>query len=691
MYYNRDIKLLITTLGVSWQIVPELLGFTNPQKYDFFKENADVEYLRKSENIVPIDECWIVTTDNNQDIPKLLAWATTWDITLKIVICKGVFEFKNNTEIKKMRSLIYRTVYTGIQHATTVYLSLSGGRKTMSADMQEAGNLFGCTAMLHVIDIKSIPPALREDTLCDNNVGQYANDFLPILINKNIEQSLIVFEAFNENDLLKMHGDTKLLIDDDGSMADKIIELKNQSSHLYSNFYSNITLKKTGSGLFKKLYFLHPQKLKKLAQYRIAENIEQSRKLLSKLPKAELHSHLGGVLNTQEIIDIAIEYMQTDDYQRPDNSTWIKTIEKAVALKDFALLKKKAEILLKKKRDAQSIKDFKNYYNEFITFISLFEKTPKFFDSFVFGQYVDSEHYFNIGIDPYQQLGDFQGSSLLQTKVAIRKTLEFYAKKLIAENVSYVEIRCSPYKYTKLGLTASDVVDCIIDTLKNYEKELTYRIICIIGREAKQVQINESIQQIIQLKEINKQFKAKFVGVDLAGNESRTNPATLRESFMPFLRDCIHITIHAGETEPAQNVWEAVYHLSADRIGHGLTLKDHPDLMGRFIDKNIGIEMCPSSNHQIVGFGNKQYPLGEYLKAGLKVTVNTDNMGISRTSLTDEFIQAAKLCPELTIWDAIVMIRNSLSIAFIDRNDKTKQMQKFENKIFEILIKELTD
>jgi adenosine deaminase len=77
------------------------------------------------------------------------------------------------------------------------------------------------------------------------------------------------------------------------------------------------------------------------------------------------------------------------------------------------------------------------------------------------------------------------------------------------------------------------------------------------------------------------------------------------------LERCIHVTIHAGETESVDNIWQAVYHLSADRIGHGLKLLDKPELIPRFIDKNIGIEMCPSSNDQIIGYlcAEHAYPL----------------------------------------------------------------------------------
>ncbi|MBV5332905.1 hypothetical protein JZU54_04955, partial [bacterium] len=60
-----------------------------------------------------------------------------------------------------------------------------------------------------------------------------------------------------------------------------------------------------------------------------------------------------------------------------------------------------------------------------------------------------------------------------------------------------------------------------------------------------------------------------LVGLDLAGDESQGKPEQLAPSFIAAFRECLPITIHAGEGEAADNIWQAAYHLHADRIGHG--------------------------------------------------------------------------------------------------------------------------
>ena len=136
-------NILVLTLGMSWQIVPEAVGFTNPDAYDFFAGSDEVSRIRKQYNIEPVDECWIVTVEG-LDLTAMQAWAQKWHINLRFIICAGVKDFSSEDEISTMRSLIYRTVLNAVAyaHGGKLYLSLSGGRKTMSADMQDAANLF---------------------------------------------------------------------------------------------------------------------------------------------------------------------------------------------------------------------------------------------------------------------------------------------------------------------------------------------------------------------------------------------------------------------------------------------------------------------------------------------------------------------------------------------------------------------
>jgi adenosine deaminase len=241
-------------------------------------------------------------------------------------------------------------------------------------------------------------------------------------------------------------------------------------------------------------------------------------------------------------------------------------------------------------------------------------------------------------------------------------------------------------------LLAFEAVPALLDELAE-DEFCRFQLIFIASRHGAMEKIQQHIYLARSLAESNPVFKDHFSGFDLAGAESAKKPAELRDAFLPLMEQCVQFTIHAGEDEPVENIWQAVYHLSADRIGHGLTLKKNPDLMNRFIDRKIVLELCPSSNFQIVGFqdpalgrSGEIYPLEKYLAAGVKVTVNTDDPGMSRTSLSREYLKAARMAENgLSCWDILQLIRNSFRAAFAPHKVKGDCLIRAENRIMDIV------
>ncbi len=171
----------------------------------------------------------------------------------------------------------------------------------------------------------------------------------------------------------------------------------------------------------------------------------------------------------------------------------------------------------------------------------------------------------------------------------------------------------------------------------------------------------------------------RVVGVDLAGYEDITTRAHyFREDFTAAHRIGLGITIHAGENDDAEGIWSAILDISTRRLGHALHLADSPTLLKTVADRRIGIEMCPYANLQIKGFpldaaaveNPQAYPLMKYLQAGVPVTVNTDNIGISSASLTDNFMLLPRLCPGITRLHVLHLLRNSIDQAFLATKEK---------------------
>lgn len=141
---------------------------------------------------------------------------------------------------------------------------------------------------------------------------------------------------------------------------------------------------------------------------------------------------------------------------------------------------------------------------------------------------------------------------------------------------------------------------------------------------------------------------------------------------MPF-------TLHAGECGNAQNIVDSV-HAGAGRIGHGIAMRGKEEVKSLVRDAHVGVEMCPISNLQTKAVpGTAEYPLREFLDAGILVTINTDNRTVSDTSLTKEleFIQKTYGITDLEIKS---MMKNAAQTAFVDEDTRQRLFEKLDDE-----------
>jgi hypothetical protein len=137
----------------------------------------------------------------------------------------------------------------------------------------------------------------------------------------------------------------------------------------------------------------------------------------------------------------------------------------------------------------------------------------------------------------------------------------------------------------------------------------------------------------------------------------------------------VHITLHAGELAlglvPPEglrfHIRDAVEIGHAERIGHGVDVMYESNAVG-LLDmmkkRNVDVEVNLSSNDLILGVKGENHPFPVYRKFGIPVTLSTDDEGVGRTHLTEEF-QRAVLTYGLTYADVKQIVRNSLQYSFL--------------------------
>ncbi|MGH9004771.1 MAG: adenosine deaminase, partial [Acidimicrobiia bacterium] len=151
---------------------------------------------------------------------------------------------------------------------------------------------------------------------------------------------------------------------------------------------------------------------------------------------------------------------------------------------------------------------------------------------------------------------------------------------------------------------------------------------------------------------------SRYVGVNLVQPED--DPVALRDyrlhmRMVGFLRDVYdrdRVTLHAGEltaeVAPADDlrfhIREAVTTAGADRIGHGVDIAGEDgvdDLLAVMAERHVLVEIAFTSNDQILGVAGDEHPFPLYRRAGVPVTLVTDDEGVSRSDLTAQYQQAA--------------------------------------------------
>ena len=137
-------------------------------------------------------------------------------------------------------------------------------------------------------------------------------------------------------------------------------------------------------------------------------------------------------------------------------------------------------------------------------------------------------------------------------------------------------------------------------------------------------------------------------------------------------------TIHAGEADGPESV-KAAISMGTKRIGHGVRCIEDPAVKEEVKQRGITLECCVTSNIQTRAFASaKEHPLLRLLRSGVAVTVNTDNMTVSGTTIAKEF-EILKECG-MTDAEKCQLLKNSVEAAFLENDKKRLLMENILKK-----------
>lgn len=159
------------------------------------------------------------------------------------------------------------------------------------------------------------------------------------------------------------------------------------------------------------------------------------------------------------------------------------------------------------------------------------------------------------------------------------------------------------------------------------------------------------------------------VGVGIGGDEQKAPPELFRDQYAYARDQGLRLTCHAGENAGPESIWGAL-NLGAERIGHGLTAYQDPELIEELAERQVPIEICLTSNLRTgCCVDATNHPVRKYFDQGLMLTLNTDDPAMFSTSISREYELAQN---EFAFTDEHLreLARNSFEASFLPAEKK---------------------
>jgi len=250
------------------------------------------------------------------------------------------------------------------------------------------------------------------------------------------------------------------------------------------------------------------------------------------------------------------------------------------------------------------------------------------------------------------------------------------------DNIRYMELRFTPVALTRIKeFPLSEAMDWVVETAKAVSKEysITTRLIASVNRH-ESIELAEAVAELAV-----ERIPRGIVGIDLAGSEAEFPGAEFEPVFRHAQESGLRVTIHAGEWGGPEMIDLAINTLRAERIGHGVRVLEDQNVVRLAREKQIAFEVCPTSNYQSgVVAALADHPLPQMLDAGLLCTLNTDDPGISRIDLSDEYEIGSKVLG-LSEQELIELVLNAVHCSFLPGEEKILLKEKIQREIVEFL------
>jgi len=268
----------------------------------------------------------------------------------------------------------------------------------------------------------------------------------------------------------------------------------------------------------------------------------------------------------------------------------------------------------------------------------------------------------------------YQGMNVLRTEQDFYDLTWAYLEKVNAQNVRHVEIFFDPQGHVDRDIKFETALNGIYSALNTAQKEygISFGIIMCFLRHLDEEDAFKTLDLALP-------HKDKIIGVGLDSSEMGHPPSKFQNVFSKAREAGFHIVAHAGEEGPPEYIYEALDLLKVERIDHGNTSMQDPELLKRLAKEQMPLTVCPLSNTKLCVVNDiKNHPLPHMLEAGLKVTINSDDPAYFGGYLNENY---EAISPIINNDKGVLsqLAKNSFEAAFISIPEKARLVAEVDS------------
>ena len=252
------------------------------------------------------------------------------------------------------------------------------------------------------------------------------------------------------------------------------------------------------------------------------------------------------------------------------------------------------------------------------------------------------------------------------------------SRRLATSGVLYGDVIVNPTHWPHWRDRPGEMVDALVAGFEEAEGEGGTAIgLCV---SLKRQQSREEALAVVSW--LVEERPERVVALSIDGDESGgSHNDRFRDAFTLAGQAGLHRCAHAGESSDPAGVWEAIVLLGAERIDHGVRAVEDPALVRYLAEQSVPLDICPTSNVVLgVAPSFERHPIDGLRKAGVRVSLNTDDPELLGIDLAGEYRRAAVTFG----WDAedlAAIARTSIESSFADEGRRKQMLERLQEHL----------